>query len=91
MSEICDLIDEAKDARIRQLEEEKRTELNTSLLKKIPECPVNMKLYVTLQTNSFRVIFPRFVSISSSRISRSTTASSAITSVDPARTARPSR
>ena len=48
MSEICDLIDEAKDARIRQLEEEKRTELNTSLLKKIPECPVNMKLYVTL-------------------------------------------
>ena len=47
MSEICDLIDEAKDARIRQLEE-KRTELTTSLLKKIPECPVNMKLYVTL-------------------------------------------
>ena len=47
MSEICDLIDEAKDARICQLEE-KRTELTTSLLKKIPECPVNMKLYVTL-------------------------------------------
>ena len=44
LSDICDLIEEAKDARVH----EERSELSRSLLKKIPECPVNMKLYVTL-------------------------------------------
>ena len=43
VSEICDLLEEAKDARIGQLEEEK-SELRRSLLEKIPECPVNIKL-----------------------------------------------
>ena len=41
LSDICDLIEEAKDARVH----EERSELSRSLLKKIPECPVNIKLY----------------------------------------------
>ena len=36
-----------KDAKIRQLAEEE-SELSRSLLEKIPECPVNIKLYFTL-------------------------------------------
>ena len=37
LADICDLIEDAKDAR---MEEEKAQQL----LKKIPECPVSMKL-----------------------------------------------
>jgi len=48
LSEICDLIEEAKDARsdakIRQLAEEK-AELSRSLLEKIPECPVCLERF----------------------------------------------
>ena len=38
---LCDLIDDVKDARIGQLQEEKTQQL----LEKIPECPVYIKLH----------------------------------------------
>ena len=93
-----------QEARIRQLEEKKtqqearidqleleKTELTTNLLEKIPECPVNIKLYFTLSDKFLNALFPRFVSISSRRISRSSAASLVTTSVDPARTTGTSR
>ena len=55
LRKVCDLISKATDARfarlearIDKLEEEKMTELNTSMLEKIPECPVNIKLFCLL-------------------------------------------
>ena len=45
LSDICDLLEEAKDAR---MEEEKKSELRRSLLEKIPECPVNIKFYFAI-------------------------------------------
>ena len=54
--DICDLIEETKDtrsnAKIRQLAEEK-SDLSRSFLEKIPECPVNIKLYFTLLDQLF--------------------------------------
>ena len=47
LSEICVLIEDAKDAKIGQLQVEK-TDLSRSLLEKIPKCPVNIKPYFTL-------------------------------------------
>ena len=85
LSDICDLIEEAKDARV----EEERSELSSSLLKKIPECPVNIKL--DFHTKSLNVLFLRFVLTNSRRIARSTAASLVITSVGPARPTSPSR
>ena len=41
IEEICD----AMNAKNVQLEEEKAEELSNSLQEKIPECPVNIKLY----------------------------------------------
>ena len=55
LRKVCDLISKATDARIARLEaridklEEKMTELNTSMLEKIPECPVNIKLFCILR------------------------------------------
>ena len=56
LRKVCDLISKATDARIARLEdridkleEEKMTELNTSILEKIPECPVNIKLFCLLR------------------------------------------
>ena len=56
LRKVCDLISKATDARIARLEdridkleEEKMTELNTSMLEKIPECPVNIKLFCLLR------------------------------------------
>ena len=46
LSEICDQLEDAKDARM----EEEKSELSKSLLEKIPECPVNIKLYFTVYT-----------------------------------------
>ena len=66
LSEVCDLIEEAKDVRmdeekselsrsflkkIEELEEE-NTELTIDQLEKIPECPVNI-----LFTNSLNALF----------------------------------
>ena len=53
LSDICDLLEEAKDAR---MEEEKKSELRRSLLDKIPECPVNIKL--DFHTKSLMFYFP---------------------------------
>ena len=86
LSEICDQLEEAKDAR---MEEEKKSELRRSLLEKIPECPVNIKL--DFHTKSLNVLFLRFVLTNSRRIARSTAASLVITSVGPARPTSPSR
>ena len=47
---ICDAMStkiEQQNARINQVEEEKAEELSSSLLEKIPECPVNIKLHFT--------------------------------------------
>ena len=43
IEEICD----AMNAKNVQLEEEKAEELSSSLLEKIPECPVTIKLHLT--------------------------------------------
>ena len=50
LSDICDLIDDVKDDKIGQLKEEKSQleEKTRQLLEKIPECPVNTKLYFIL-------------------------------------------
>ena len=63
-SEVCNLIEAAKDAKIRLLEvknsnqdarihqlEEEKSDLTNSLLRKIPECPVINKLILNLQAN----------------------------------------
>ena len=44
LSEVCDLIEEAKDARM----DEEKSEVRRNFLRKIPECLVNIKLYRTL-------------------------------------------
>ena len=87
-----------QEARIRQLEEKKtqqearidqleleKTKLTTNLLEKIPECPVNIKLYFTLSDKFLNVLFLRFVLSSSRRTVLSTAAPSVTTSVDLAR------
>ena len=44
LSDICDLLEDVKDARMGQLEMEK-SDLSRSLLEKKPECPVNIKSF----------------------------------------------
>ena len=90
LSEICVLIEDAKDAKIGQLEEEK-SDLSRSLLKKIPECPVNIKIYFTKYPFNILFVIARSVLNSSRKTSPSSAVWLDIISVDPARPRRPSR
>ena len=61
--EFVDLISDALNAKIKQLEEEKAEELSSSLLEKIPECPVNIKLCFKksmFYLFNFKVCFEKF-------------------------------
>ena len=71
-------------ARVDKVEEEKY-KLNSSIQEKIPECPVNIKLYFTLSDKFLNVLFLRFVLSSSRRTVLSTAAPLVTTSVDLAR------
>ena len=94
LPDVVDLLCEAMstkieqlNARIDQVEEEKAS----SLLEKIPECPVNIQFYFTKYPSMFYLLLLRFVLKSSRRTSPSSAARLDTLSVEPARPTRPSR
>ena len=75
LPEMIELISDALNTKIEQLQEEKAEELSRNMLEKIPECPVNINLCFKKCT-PINVLFVivRFVLRSLRRINRSSAA-----------------
>ena len=87
LPEVVDLLCDAMCARIELLEEEKAG-LSNSVLEKIPECPVNVKVYLGIARYVF---FARFVLRSIRGTNPFSAAWQDTISVDPVGPTRPSR